>query len=216
MLTIAVTGAKDGSDGCFIPRQPSSRLVRMLYHNRCGVRQGHFYAQDHSDSYRTSVQRGPLSDRGWALQERILSRRIVHYTQGRVYYECQIDRPRSENHNLVRSSKIEPAEGSEFFDPAGADIVRLPDEPLDKTILRRSGGSLFLRWYHLIESYSGTRLTYQKDRLIAIEGMVPELQLMILNLPKSPEKGNGLRKSLAPYFIYYPVSHLPIIDGFNL
>ena len=30
-----------------------------------------------------------LSTRGWALQERLLSRRILHYASDQMYFECQ-------------------------------------------------------------------------------------------------------------------------------
>ena len=101
-LTIAATGAKDGTKGCFLPRQASSRLVRMPYRGRWGVQRGHFYAQVRADRIVDGVQNSPLLDRGWVVQERILSRQIVQFTQGRLYFEFQTDRPRSENGDMQR------------------------------------------------------------------------------------------------------------------
>ena len=35
------------------------------------------------------LAREPLSRRGWVLQERLLSPRTLHYSEGQMYWECQ-------------------------------------------------------------------------------------------------------------------------------
>ena len=34
------------------------------------------------------IDKSPLNQRAWVTQERILSRRILHYTRGMIYWEC--------------------------------------------------------------------------------------------------------------------------------
>lgn len=40
------------------------------------------------DDFYKHVELGPLNRRGWVLQERVLSRRMIHYTSTQVYWEC--------------------------------------------------------------------------------------------------------------------------------
>ncbi|KAJ6781457.1 hypothetical protein PWT90_05216 [Aphanocladium album] len=81
-VMIAANRAKDCDQGCFHVRSsmPSTKLVASI--------QQETYAQllklemEHSQGIDFRAQ--PLSMRGWALQERVLANRIVHYNDDQI------------------------------------------------------------------------------------------------------------------------------------
>lgn len=180
ILTIAATGAKDSSVGCFIPKNPELRaqLVRLPYRTRQNIAQGYFYIHQRKSSieeeYKAYVQNGPLMTRAWALQERILSRRMVHYVQGRVFYECQTMVPMNDWHEYLPS---EAHHAWQEYLP-DKDEWRYRDRS-DLSIIRRLRDSDFIEgsWYPVIEKYTSMALTRpSEDKLIAVSGIAREFQ----------------------------------------
>ena len=51
---------------------------------------------DSIDNFRRDVEDAELNTRGWVLQERALSRRIIHFTSTQAYWECGGEGVRSE------------------------------------------------------------------------------------------------------------------------
>lgn len=90
VLTIAASGAKDCHEGCFISKSadcPSHR-VQLLPPADSSLQPSHFYLHQVFD---TSPMWGPLSKRGWVVQEWYLSRRIAHFTRGGIFWKCKRD-----------------------------------------------------------------------------------------------------------------------------
>lgn len=98
---------------------------------------------------------GHLADRGWVLQERILSRRIIHFAQEEVYWECN-DRQVSEA----------------WPDSIGASA--LPPRPSIGLIHGMGFWVNHLLWIQVIVDYSARRLTYERDKLPALSGLARE------------------------------------------
>ncbi|PVH87652.1 HET-domain-containing protein [Cadophora sp. DSE1049] len=102
----------------------------------------------------------PLSRRGWAFQEQVLSERLLQYgSKGLTWHCLETDRTVPILHSFVqykpRSKASHPA------------------------ILRRSvnvkGQIGYQLWNEMIEDYSHRSLTDQRDRLLAIAGIAAEL-----------------------------------------
>ncbi|KAK5997943.1 Cyclic AMP receptor-like A-like protein [Cladobotryum mycophilum] len=88
--TIASTGSPTSSGGCFHERNANS-----LEPCKVGVSSPHdlspewIYARrDDVFDYERSVDLAPLNTRGWVMQERLLSRRILHFGSNMIYWEC--------------------------------------------------------------------------------------------------------------------------------
>ncbi|KAK2767497.1 hypothetical protein FQN54_003654 [Arachnomyces sp. PD_36] len=117
----------------------------------------------------------PLSSRGWTLQERLLSPRIVHYAADQMYFECEW-RLRSEDGfefpdmffsmgNLLATQRI-PFEQHGLAQASGISFVvgRHPTMPYPGK--RWKGG-----WISLVENYSRRLLKVSQDKLSAVAGV---------------------------------------------
>ena len=88
-----------------------------------------------------------LSSRGWVLQERILSPRIIHYSNGEMFWECQ--------------TGIQAEDGALF----GRPILGV------KQMLTMQREDAHDAWRQLVGEYTTRNLTYEKDKLPAISGL---------------------------------------------
>ncbi|KAF4431493.1 HET-domain-containing [Fusarium acutatum] len=99
------------------------------------------------------VTRSNWYQRGWVLQERLLSRRLIYYTKNKLSWSCFT------------------ASGEEEGGDPKAD-ARLPLIPLH----RRIDFSLFSIWQHIVSDYEDCQLTFSKDRLAAVAGISARLE----------------------------------------
>jgi hypothetical protein len=112
----------------------------------------------------------PLSTRGWTLQERLLSRRVIHYATDQMYFECEQElvsecgfkipnRQFSMRNCVATELQRAPAERKGISFIVGKHID-------DDTMPRRECG-----WLLLVENYSRRQLTDPQDKLTAISGV---------------------------------------------
>lgn len=134
----------------------------------------------------------PLETRAWALQEAILSRRMLIFADGDVRYQCQtLDLYPVVPNPVVYADRIE----------------RLPRRHHElKTFLQ-------VKWYDILEDYTRRSLSNENDRLIAISGIVKRLQSRMANTVDmdTDEYFAGMWKSgIAGNLLWYTRSPLPI------
>ena len=123
-----------------------------------------------------SRRRKPLFTRGWALQERLLSTRILFYGPDELHWEC----------HTGEASEVWPNIGESFY-PVGGMIdysgnqqmtlksfgelpsIRDPlkDIMLDLPYLK----TFFSNWNLILQRYWRTSLTYPTDGLVALSGI---------------------------------------------
>ncbi|KAK2764993.1 hypothetical protein FQN54_008692 [Arachnomyces sp. PD_36] len=142
-VVLAANRARDSGEGCFHNRVPrASSIVNIP-----GT--GEVYAQllfpsDEWDSAR-GFDSEPLTQRGWAFQERALARRTLHYNTRQMYFEC--------NHG-VRGE-----------DGCSVDKRFCRLGPLEQRPWPRE------KWYELLFSYGDRLLSKPTDRLPAVSGL---------------------------------------------
>lgn len=98
------------------------------------------------------VNNSHLSSCAWALQERLLSTRTLHFTQRGVYWECR------------------HCDASETFSEG------LPKTHDVNKFSRERRPLLFQAWPSIILSYTAAKLTYERDRMVAIAGLAKIVQ----------------------------------------
>ncbi|KAI2622161.1 heterokaryon incompatibility protein-domain-containing protein [Hypomontagnella submonticulosa] len=172
--TIAATGAEDGTVGCFIPRSPPELPpVTIPYTSpRYGNSPCKMTFTISTGSDYNLVDLAPLSRRGWTLQERILSRRTIHFTAEKVFFECQ-------RRIICEDGQEDP----HYFRVRQSLDLPQYDEPESTDSARNYGGEdwqikwpIWWRWMKLVEEYSKRNLTKSMDKLIAVYGLAGELR----------------------------------------
>ena len=154
-LTIAGLQSSDSHRGIFHTRKgvPAVQLASVpmapdLFFRAC--------LPDAEAVFSNSV----LNSRAWALQERLLSTRMLCYSDEEIFWEC--------NHCSMReSSTMEQINGDKRAS------LRLSEGGDFKRILRKlsSNENSLGIWYRLVTQYTRRALTIQSDRLPAISGI---------------------------------------------
>lgn len=85
-FTIAATAAEDGTQGLFTPRFPQD-LVEVPC-DPLDPTAGSVYVGVKDRTAIFEMFKGPLNNRAWVLQERLFSRRTVHFASDQLYWEC--------------------------------------------------------------------------------------------------------------------------------
>tara|TARA_R110002060_G_scaffold5450_7_gene8454 strand:+ start:1153 stop:2970 length:1818 start_codon:yes stop_codon:yes gene_type:complete len=97
--------------------------------------------------YQWYLMKSEWQNRGWILQERMLSRRIIHYTKHKIAWDCH---SYSDEEELL-GHRIKPQRS------ACIDESWFP-------------------WRRLVEEYTKCKLTFASDKLIAISGLANRLE----------------------------------------
>lgn len=171
-LTISASDSRDCRDGFLVVRTPLQREGTIL---PCLDESGdtgylHFCAP--GTPFDEIVGRGPVARRAWCLQERQISRQVLHICRGEVFFEC------------VRCLRHESE--------------RLPDDEFDPNdewwrfhvSLERQGPYAFprkpspdvynvLSWCGIVEDYSRRDLAFVEDKLAAIAGLARRAQRIL-------------------------------------
>ncbi|RYP04609.1 hypothetical protein DL764_004346 [Monosporascus ibericus] len=122
----------------------------------------------------------PLAERGWALQERVLARRVLHFNNRQMYFECDDgcvgeDGFREEKRYCdIYGSELEP--GSDSVSEKGERRGEYNAGVGGRGAGGREGRGSGQRsrgdiWYELLSAYGGRKLTKETDKLPAMSGL---------------------------------------------
>jgi hypothetical protein len=199
-LTVAATSAGESTDGLFSPKETPIKLesgseegtyVREQpthYNFEAPVEQkAHSNEGRHPFSIPDAPSpETPLLRRAWPYVERLLSRRVIHFTKSEMIFECRegyqcecgrLGNPMFDSvaTDTVKQKFAEVLVSQDNpFDNAGANsnesalkslIPRLDATSLDSVPQRDQALNL---WSHIVSAFTSKDLTYEKDRLVAI------------------------------------------------
>ena len=163
-LNLAATGAADSRGGLFAERDwrlvLPFRVARPPPPGKSSASDGVVLYYDVVDGreWERDVERAPLCQRGWVIQERALARRSLHFGKRQLYWECT---------SMQASESVPLGYLGEYrnfktFDPL------LPHRT-------STGAALVDTWKRLVEEYTRTGLTKETDKLVAISGLAKAL-----------------------------------------
>lgn len=181
IVTIAVADAENHSEGLIRPRTAKCirpfavpLLERKPYHERVEYDgEGEFYVFPNTSRVSAGPRRkGTLDTRGWILQEQMLSRRILYFGKGEIFWDC----------NTVSASESSPISTYLLQDEnpdetwALRTIRRTLSGVADVSILEQKLADV---WIQLVKNYSSRHLTHQRDRLVALQGILRPLSRLL-------------------------------------
>jgi heterokaryon incompatibility protein (HET) len=165
VFTISASSAETSLVGFLNTRAPATCTPIVVPVDRGEQSRGHLYVPRRPNTFETNIKLGPLSERGWVLQERLLSRGVLHYGKEQMFWECQsAQRGESVFQDLLRDSILNPS--SVAFHEYN---LKRPSKP-SKMVMN------LLHWYGIIEDYTTRKLTKGMDKLPALSGLASEAQ----------------------------------------
>ncbi|KAJ4012729.1 hypothetical protein NW752_005998 [Fusarium irregulare] len=163
-LTIAATGAISSDKGLFLRRLGLENNPQPVT-----FRQKSFWGGFRDTTTRpilpswyTEVHASPLFTRGWAFQERALSRRILHFGMNCIVWEC----------HECRSIETDPTR----LEPITSDHRNHDFVYAFRDLENQDVESAVRLWYNFAGLYSMAKFTFALDRLPALSGIAARFQ----------------------------------------
>jgi hypothetical protein len=166
-INFAASASSTSEGGLFFERNPQSiRPIQVTCHfpfDQSGI-PSRLYNVVRQKPYHETVGQAPLNNRGWVVQERLLSPRTVHCTQGQLFWECQHTfANESYPQGLVATSERRPGE----FQRMLMRLHQNPMMPVAQGIQIQSTSD----WLSLVMEYTRCKLSNEEDILIALSGL---------------------------------------------
>lgn len=120
--------------------------------------------------FELEIDDSPLSQRGWVLQERFLSMRILHFAQSEIYWE--------DTHRILSEPGSFPPEEDHRFTlpPRFSMPCRFRRGSYGRIEAKNRSWSAIEEWLQIVERYSRCDLTAESDKLPAIAGIASIFQ----------------------------------------
>ncbi|KAH4194806.1 hypothetical protein HBI72_032700 [Parastagonospora nodorum] len=153
-LTLCASLSADSRGGCYANAEPE-HLSRGLILTDSDSQSFRIHTRQTLEHIDLNLQDGktglPLLSRGWALQERLLSPRTVHFTPNELVWKCL--------QNAV----------CECSPPIKLNWLNIRVEP--HCWMKTSIGQVSLSWNYVVQTYSRTSLSLSKDIFPALQGL---------------------------------------------
>ena len=180
LITIAATNAEDSAAGFLRERTSEVRCHLGVEHNR----KIPVYIRPRIEWYCFADIVGPLTQRAWVLQERLLTARTLHFGGQQMMWQCKT-RTLAEGFrdtDPVPEGQI-PGTDNDFPGPETTDSKHGSPKAIQGEALSRSKASyhdvddIYEKWYRVVGEYALLKFTKHTDRLPAIAGIARQVQL---------------------------------------
>ncbi|KAL2066630.1 hypothetical protein VTL71DRAFT_2701 [Oculimacula yallundae] len=147
-VNISALSAHDGRAGFLLPRPPIS-VVQL---------QSGLNLRRSQSSWSEVFQQSPLSQRAWVLQERLVSPRIIHFSERELFWECDTISARESNSQVY----TQQGQGTQWEDENFKRSLQFPG---------KNTSQIMDSWYKVVSQYSCLQLTMKRDIFPAISGI---------------------------------------------
>lgn len=156
-VNISATTASDGSGGLNISREGMNPEPERLF---LDLGEGNItYRLESNSFWAEQVVNTPLNYRAWVVQERLLSRRNLHFGLNQLFWEC----------NTISACETHPQGLPHSVLQAG--IKQSISKLLRGSIEGMEPMKACRHWGSIVEMYSRGYLSVQTDKLVAISGL---------------------------------------------
>jgi hypothetical protein len=182
VCTIAATASKNSNGGLFFERSGATvpRRVNVSFSPSASWGEGHLTGSFLCDAENLAgrcIEDAPLNSRAWVSQERQLSRRLLHFSNNQLFWEC---------HELMACETYPgglPKLARSFWsnDPTALKKSlysmmqknKASSVAISKPLARRSGmdNDTYFAWCSFRILYSRYNLTRGSDKLVALHGI---------------------------------------------
>ena len=180
LCNIAATGASNAEEGCFKDRD-QSLLRRCIIKSEWNNQKNVTWEIIDADFWDARINRAPLNKRGWVMQERWLSPRVLHYGRDQILWECnELDACETYPGGLPKS--LRNADSGFKLDPdIERNIWQQDGRTKDGRTITESDPEFYHRrtWSSIVDKYSVTSLTKGEDKLVAISGIAKRMQSLL-------------------------------------
>lgn len=160
-INIAASSSSTAEGGLFRERDPV--IVNGVSLNPQGAEKEGYVINRYKDWF-FNFQFEPLNLRAWALQERRLSSRTIHFTDTQVYWECS---------NLCASEVYPNGKPWDVQWSHRQNQIAVVRDTKQATLEERHD-----TWWWLVWEYSKGKLSVESDRLVAIAGLAKSLDVV--------------------------------------
>jgi hypothetical protein len=180
ICNLAATGFVDGAKGLFASREASLLQPILVdidddiyFEEDLAFHRGQYLLVE-ADAWKEDIEEAPLNQRGWVMQERMLSPRSLHFGTRQLFWECYETEaceafPAGLPRQMLRvnAKKLLSALSS----PGSLDNSSL-SHPMTRAAAKYS---MLLksrtRWSEIVDAYTKKCLTQRSDKLVAIAGL---------------------------------------------
>jgi hypothetical protein len=159
-LNISAVAANNATESLFPGAINSANLI-MQVQLQSHMREVEF-SMNPTKEWLRQVEHAALSRRGWVMQERLLSSRIVHFGEGEVFWECV----------TLQAPEITPSSKKPEDVLSNWDAINVVTDSFSSSkLLSWQVETVNDSWHRLVEQYSSTNLTKPTDKIVAIAGL---------------------------------------------
>jgi len=182
-LTLSAAVSASADDGMIRSKEKALTEAKVPYRLKDGTPLGHFFVTNQKPkTFYEEIANGELNQRAWCMQARALSRRILHFGNDQLFWECDAgvweegcstkcppetlkDPMVSWRMNFVKYKRgAEPQQHQKQL------------APLDRKTIRPTSAMLAIPkiyhlWYSLVTQYTARTLPREKDKSSGIAGL---------------------------------------------
>ncbi|KAF2269970.1 HET-domain-containing protein [Lojkania enalia] len=192
-LNISALGASNDDEGLFHERNPAhiAPTIVQLKRKRDCEPEPYLFVLEKYGAWRLTFEMEPIVKRGWVIQERLLSPRVLHFGRKQLFWECRqqnaceihpeyvyhfanVHEHHGDRENLEKAKK--PHLWKQLLDVQQRVLV---DDPYQQ---------LFIDWNTVLHAYSACVLSVSNDKLVALSGLANDIKHALGTLRPGPHR----------------------------